>query len=210
MSLQEWAVGAHQYVPQPLGCERGVGCVFQGTQRCDAAPWHDHIPDTTRRHRQMVGAGQQKPKSFSPSGEQKKLLCFTQNDGTGKDVTCILMKAPLLKVYPIFSTQIMVRRNQSHLTDFFVCNSAGFFFKDQYLKSLCTYAASCPCVNTRFVARREGLVERAAVCHQQPGCSRSIRVACPPPRTGRAGLRGRSFPKRGSFHLPRVPAPTVP
>lgn len=86
----------------PWTRERGVGRVFQGTQRCDAAPWHDRIPDTTRRHRQMVGAGQQKPKPFSPSGEQKKLLRFTQNDSMGKDITCILMKAPLLKVYPIF------------------------------------------------------------------------------------------------------------
>lgn len=53
-----------------------------------------------------------------------------------------------------FSTQITVRRNQSYLT-YFLCAILLVFFKDQYLKSLCTYAASCPGVNTRFLLPAE-------------------------------------------------------
>lgn len=63
--------------------------------------WHDLILDTKRRHGQMVRAGQQTSGSVL-CREQKKLLLFTQNDSTGKDVICILMKSPLLKMHPVF------------------------------------------------------------------------------------------------------------
>lgn len=51
----------------PFAWERRVGHV-QDMQRCDTAPWRDHILDTKRQHSQMGRADQQKSKSFPPRG----------------------------------------------------------------------------------------------------------------------------------------------